>query len=595
MLPVPRAIVCAVVLLASAAAMAGTFTGTVTTIAPSQPLAGMVVVAYDLAGSLRGTATTDATGLYVMVLPAGSYRVLAYDANGVYATAFDGGAESFETSPLIALDANATKRIDFALVRGGRLSGQVLAPDGSVVGNAVISAYNLSGTRRGFTNANAQGSYSIVLPPGQYKLVAFDESGRYAATFYRDASDFEAATAVSVTSNQTTNGVDFTLATAALVTGNAVDAATRLPLPSIFVYAYTEGGSLAASTVTDASGAFRFSLRAGRYRFVAGDPARTYANAFYPGRRSFAAADVIAVAAGQLLAGLQLELVRGGVLAGRVVDAAGVALAGITVAAYNLDGTVHNAVLTGADGRFEIVVAPGEVKLAAFDTALTFATAYSSGRTTFATADVIRPVAGQRLPLPDLVLARGGRIAGTITDGVTLQPLGGIVVEAYDAEGLLVARTTTGAGGSYALVVPGGAYRILAFDNQLRYATSYAGGATSFEATALRDVSATATATVNFALFRGVKVSGTVADASGHALTGIEISALDASGGHVGAATSSSGAFALVLPANSYRFVARDPAGRFATAEKALTVQDGQSPQLSFVLTGAARRRAARH
>lgn len=595
MLPVPRAFAGALVFFASAVALAGTITGTVTSAASRQPLAGMAVAAYDAAGSLRGTATTDATGLYMLVLPAGSYRTLAYDANGLYATAFDGGAESFETSPALALDATGTVRVDFALVQGGRLTGQVIAPDGNSVGNAVIEAYNLSGTRRGFTTSSAQGSYSIVLPPGQYKLVAFDQSGRYAATFYRTAADFDAATAVGVTAGQTTNGIDFTLAVAALVSGSAVDAATRLPLPSIFVYAYTENGALVATTTTDASGVFRFSLRAGRYRFVAGDPARTYANAFYAGRRSFAAADVVALAVGQVLSGVQLELVRGGVVAGRVADAAGAALGGITVAAYNLDGTLQNSVRTGSDGRFEIVVAPGEVKLAAFDPALNFATAYASGRTTFATADVIRVAASERVAVPDEVLARGGRIAGTITDGLTQQPLGGIVVEAYDANGLLTARTITAANGTYALVVPAGGYRILAFDDQLRYATRYAGGAASFEATALRDVSAAATATVNFGLLRGVKVSGTVTSSSGQPLTGIEIVALDASGGHVGAAMSSTGTFALVLPANSYRFVARDPSGRFATSEKTLTVQDGQSPQLAFVLSGGAKRRAIRH
>src|SRR5688572_4591499 len=96
-----RALFTIVLVTAATAVEAATVSGFVTSSATGNPLSGMVVAAYDAAGNLRGTATTDATGFYQLLqLPVGDYRFLAYDPLGVYATRFDANAESFETSPL---------------------------------------------------------------------------------------------------------------------------------------------------------------------------------------------------------------------------------------------------------------------------------------------------------------------------------------------------------------------------------------------------------------------------------------------------------------------------------------------------------------
>src|SRR5688572_30538662 len=148
-----RALFTIVVSVTVLAANAATVSGTVTSAATGNALSGMVVAAYDPAGNLAGTAITDATGLYVLSLPAGQYRLLAYDPAGVYATMFDANAESFETSPVTTLGAVDTVRRDFSLVAGGTVSGSVAVTGGAPLADAVVEAYNLSGTRRGFTTA----------------------------------------------------------------------------------------------------------------------------------------------------------------------------------------------------------------------------------------------------------------------------------------------------------------------------------------------------------------------------------------------------------------------------------------------------------
>ena len=89
--------------LLSAPAAAATVSGTVSSATTNLRLEGKVVAAYDATGTLRGSATTDIGGSYVLTLPGGSYRLLAYDPLGTYATGFYNNAESFETSELVDL------------------------------------------------------------------------------------------------------------------------------------------------------------------------------------------------------------------------------------------------------------------------------------------------------------------------------------------------------------------------------------------------------------------------------------------------------------------------------------------------------------
>jgi Carboxypeptidase regulatory-like domain len=564
----------------TAAALGGTVTGTIRAASSQEPLAGKIVAAYDTAGTLRGSATSDATGLYLLSLPAGSYRVLAYDNDGVYATSFDGNAESFETSPLTAVGATNSVTRNFALVVGGSATGLVTSMSGAPRINAVVEAYNLSGTRRGFTTTDASGVYSLVLPPGQYKFVAYDANPDFAFSFHRDVRTFAEAVPVGVVATQVTSGISFRIEVAARVTGTVVEGATNLPLAGITVYAYTPGGALVEETVTDNAGVFRFALPPGDYRFVAADPARTFAPGFFGSVLSFETASVVALTAGSQQSNVQLALTRGATIAGVVRDANGAAVPNVTVGAYNADGTLHTTAITNANGAYQLLVAPGTYNLAAFDLQLTYAPRVFGGSLGVAT--------GQALNGMNFSLLRGGRVTGTVREGSS--PRAGITVAAYDAAGILAASAITDANGVYALVVAPGDYRLVAFDTANRYAASYDRGALSFDETVPRSIAANATVTADIALRRGVSVSGEVVDAAGKAISGVNVFALDPAGNRVAGATSSAGAFTLIVPAGSYRYMAVDPAGRYAMA-----ILPGALP-LRFVLAPAPlKRRVIRH
>ena len=573
-----RALFTIVFLAAVPAAHAATVSGSVTSAATGNALSGMVVAAYDPSGNLAGSATTDATGLYVLTLPAGAYRLLAYDFSGVYATMFDANAESFETAPLRSVVSSI--QVSFALVAGGMVSGQVQTTTGVSLPNAVVEAYNLSGTRRGFTTTNASGDYSLVLPPGQYKLVAYDATGTFAASFHSGARSFAEATPVTV-SEFASAPVSFALGSAARVTGKTIDAANGAVLPSILVYAYTPAGALVAVTESDATGTFRLSLPAGDYRFVAADEDRVYATAYYDRGASFSSSNVVVLAAEQQWSNAQLALMRGARISGRVNAP------NLFIGAYNADGTVHASATSDAAGNYTLVVVPGQYSIAVSDPTLTFATVFYPQR-----LHVTGDVSGI-----DVTLPRGGQVSGTVRNA-NAQPLAGITVGAYDASGALAASATTGADGRYAFVVAPAAYRLVAFDPALDHATSYAGGASSYETTGPVAVEADAMITADFTMRRGVRVRGSVTTPTGAAANGIEVFALDASGNRVAGATTHEGEFTVVVAPGTYRFVAIDPTRRYGPAEMSpeVTIVQGQTPvPIALALQAASRRRAVRH
>jgi hypothetical protein len=580
-----RALYTLVVLTAAIAADAALVSGIVSSSATGHPLGNMIVAAYDEAGNLHGTAGTDAVGFYVLTLPAGGYRLLAYDPAGVYATTFDVDAESFEASPLRSISAGGAS-ISFGLVVGGAIAGTVQTTSGAPGPNAVVEAYNLSGTRRGFTAANASGEYTLVVPPGEYKVVAYDDAGIYAASFHPGVRTFGEAAAVRVLESATTS-IPFTLAAAARVSGQAVDAATGASLRSISVFAYTPAGALVATAITDATGTFRLSLPDGDYRFVGADAARVYANAYYDRTSSFDTANVVTLLAGEQRS-LQLAVSRGVRITGHINAP------NLLVAAYNLDGTLHASTTSDAAGSYTLVVSPGDYRIAVSDPALVFATQFYGGATLFRFAQ--RLIVHADIGGIDVTLPRGGRVNGIVRSN-TAQPLAGMTVGAYDSAGALVASATTGADGRHSLVVAPGLYRLVAFNPALIYATSYAGGATSYETTVPLSVQANANLNADFTLRRGIRLTGSVATPHGIPADDIEIFALDASGNRAAGGVSHDGTFTLVVLPGTYRLIAIDPMSRYAASEPSafIAVTQGQTPAPIALTLQASRRRAVRH
>jgi hypothetical protein len=591
-------------LFVATAAAASTITGTVSN-ETHVVLTSMVVAAYDMNGSLQGTATTDSAGHYVLEIQPGNYRILAYDPNGSFATTFDGDADSFDTSPIISVAAQPTV-LDFALRQGGNVTGKVFAANNRPLAQATVAAYNLSGTRRSFAQCNDTGSYSIVLPPGQYKIVAYDDAGFFAPRFYPDLYGFNDASPVTITAGGTTAGKDIHLEFAAHLGGTVTDSDSGANLARMTVYAYDNTGTNVAQATTNSNGQFVLNVPSGSFRLVATDGNLVYATGYLGDTQSFDQSLAVSLASAQSRLDMEIPLHRGGTVAGRVTGSGGALLPNIAVAAYNPDGSQRIATHTDGSGAYKLVLSGGAFRLAAFDEQLTYATQFYPTQNTFRAATDILVTPPATIDSIDFALIHGAKISGTVTESGTGVTAFAVSVAAYDEAGDAVNSTITSATGNYILVVPPGTYKVVAFDMALRYATAYGGGEPNYEAAAVYTVNSDRPETLNFTVTRGVRVGGSVTDAASLPLSGIEIRALDLAGNRVATTMATAGGFTLVLIPGSYKLLAADLLAHYGNiyysssvtfgGATTVIVQSGAPvPPISFMLSPHLRRRAAPH
>ena len=600
-----RAALCALVIAFCALAAHGqTFVGTVREADGGPLLKSMVVAVYGTDGVLRGNTTTNTNGDYSVTVPAGQYHVLAYDPTGAHATEFANDAPSYEESPVSTVGAGDTVRIDFVLQKGISVAGNA-STSGGLRPGLTVAAYNLSGTRRGFALTNSQGNYSIVLPPGTYKFVAYDDAGAFAPAFFRDEQTFDDADTVKLEAGKPAPRVDFSLQLAARFLGIVTDS-NGTPLNDVAVLAYNSAGKFIASMTTGSDGRFAMSLQPGTYRFVAVDPNFVYAAGFLSNANSFALSPAITLNAGQSKSDLVFRLERGGLVKGRIVDATtGNGVPGLTVAAYNPDGTMRTFVITDANGAYTLLLPTGAFRIAVFDVSLVYATSFYPGQTLFARAATISANVGQTMTLPDLAVTHGGKVSGTITDTVTHVPVAGALVVAYDTNGFNVGQTTAGTDGTFRMVLPAGSFRLVASDPALRYAAGYSGPSANFDQSTAVTVAVDAQIINDFALARGTLVTGSVVNQDHLSIAGAQVAALDLSGHRMATATTdANGTFQLPLVPASYKFIVTDPSGRNAASyyggatfdtATAVKVDATGAPRFTVILQPLSKRRSVHH
>ncbi len=318
--------------------------GTVVDSASSMALAGITVAAYDSRGLAASTTSTDTRGHYTLAVPSGTYRVLAYDLDGTWATSYYSNATSFDTSAQLDLTASVSG-VDFGLVRGHPVSGRVLSSAGSPLVGMVVAAYNTDGSRRGFAKTAGNGAFTLVLPPGSYRFAAYDESLNYATAFYSGQSSFEAASQVSVSS--AVAGLLFSLPPAAKVTGSALDRGTQGPLASLSVEARAPAGDLVYSTSTGADGRFTMALAPGDYKFLAFDEAKAYAISYYLDASTFASAPSHHLVAGQALFAVDFLMSKSASAKTTIFIPAAANVSGVNGAYYQTDVWVTNPSASG--------------------------------------------------------------------------------------------------------------------------------------------------------------------------------------------------------------------------------------------------------
>jgi hypothetical protein len=244
----------------------------------------------------RAKMRTDGDGRYLVGgLAEGRYVVTANLQSFVDAD----NTNNFALNRTVTLDeGEAREKIDFALIRGGVMTGKVMDNDGAPLIARRVQLYIVDeqGRKREYQNpyvyviseTDDRGVYRIYgLPPGRYVISAggegggdplHDRDGKFTLTYHPDTTDEKQARIIEIKEGSEVTDVDIRLGSARKTyeaSGRVVDKETGKPVPGIHVLCRSKpekdgnNSHYSTTTVADGRGAFKLSgLSPGRYRAV---------------------------------------------------------------------------------------------------------------------------------------------------------------------------------------------------------------------------------------------------------------------------------------------------------------------------------------
>lgn len=518
---------------------------------------------------------TDKDGYYTLPVLPGAYRLQFWPPRG---STFQGAWWS-STGPVSqfdsATDISATSGasgIDLTLVTGLLISGRVTASDNPGVGIPGVGVSVVLGgsapccTWLTGTGTDQDGSYSIVVSPGTYKIQFFAPPGTgYLNRFWSVGADGAADfwTAGNVAAGDT--GRNIALPRGVVLSG-VVTSTGGAPLQGVGVNALACSGStcrFASWAGTDKDGKYSLAVANGiAYRILFAAPfGQPYISQWYQGKATQDLADPVTPAGNATLTTVQLA--AGAPITGRVTDANGVGIPGVGVGALTCSGfsctNVGNGG-TGPTGEFSIVAPAGSYKINVFPPpGSPFVGQWYDGQTG---PDTATPVAAPSTTPIVIKLARGSRISGRITDGAG-QPIPNVDVNANSCSAsqcFWAGGTRTAENGTYSIVVANGTYKIFL---HAPFGSSYISQWYNNNADVV--VSGGDVLGIDATLALGQAITGHVTDGTSAAIANASVSAYTCTGFSCQWVASTQagpdGAYTLVVATGTYKLRADPPFG----------------------------------
>jgi hypothetical protein len=350
-------------------------------------LSWMTVAAYTLAGVRRERVQSDGGGYFALLLPPGDYIIASWDEQFTYVPEFYENASKASLATVVKVSAGGTvDAVDFTLSVGARISGTVSdRPTGQALSAITITAYDSAGGVIGQTRSDDAGSFAMAVPPGALRLVAHDDTGTYAGSFFNEAEAFELGTVLQLARGDTAAGLQFRMDIAGRVAGRVTNASTGAGLQAL-VIVYNLSGTRREIVRTDPSGAFTSILPPGHYKLAAVEESGLFTAQFWSGKASFGSADPLLVIAQQPTPA-SFALALAARISGSVIErTSGKAIGGMTVAAIDSHGVTAASSSTDASGNYTLLLPGGSYRLMATDPTGRHAAGFEGSATTLETA-----------------------------------------------------------------------------------------------------------------------------------------------------------------------------------------------------------------
>lgn len=419
-----------------------TITGNVVD-AKFRPVSRIFIDAYDFFnGKWIDGASTDSFGNYTISnIPAGTYKVGVDTSGTSFVEQFYDNAE-WATASKINVSADSGRGgIDFILLQGNFIRGNVTDNTGKPISGIFVDAFNAdNGEWVNDSMTDGQGNYSITIPTGSFKVSVSTFGTNFLPEFFIDVRTFEEATEVKVTSNKNAENINFVLSTGNAIVGKVVDASNN-PLPGFLVNVFDVATNvLAGSDETGEDGKYSISVLPGRYN-VSVDVFGTDFNTV--------TRENVVVKTDSDPPAINFILSIANSIKGRITDSLGTPLPDIFVEVFiAATGKFAAFDVTDFKGDYSIPVQPNSYNVDVVTLGTTFQRASQS--VSIAGADVTA----------DFTLKQGGVIRGIVTDGSN-NPILGIPVNAFDFDsGSLVSSGVSDVEGAYLIPVSDGTYKV---------------------------------------------------------------------------------------------------------------------------------------
>jgi hypothetical protein len=234
---------------------------------------------------LQAKTRTDGDGRYLVGgLAEGRYVVSAM----LKAFVADGFGDPNLSRTATLDEGEAREKLDFALIRGGVMTGKVMDDEGAPLVARRVQLYTVDeqGQKvpyRGpfifeMGETDDRGVYRLYgLPPGRYIISAGGEGrgGKFALTYHPDTTDEKQARVIEIKEGSEVTDIDIRFGSARKTyeaAGRVVDRETGKPVPRINVSCWSKvetGGTssvFSTTVIADGQGAFKLSgLPPGRY------------------------------------------------------------------------------------------------------------------------------------------------------------------------------------------------------------------------------------------------------------------------------------------------------------------------------------------
>ncbi|NBD36256.1 MAG: hypothetical protein GVY30_09710, partial [Chloroflexi bacterium] len=418
----------------------GFITGIVTADDGGAPLENVSVCAYQNSPYVHECNQTDASGVYSISVPGGSYQIQFEPENHYISEYYDDVPlhEYNSYDPVTVSDDTATPNINASLAPGFQVIGRVTeeASGDPLSGIAIYIERLPNGDYWAGAYTDANGVYTTTpgVPAGSYRVVFTDYSGIYAKEYYTDVYRIDLATPVEITSTHRT-GIDAALVPAAIITG-VVTGPGSAPLNDIRAYVYySDTYSYASGATTDITGTYRVvGLGPVAYKLRFQDNSGQYLTEWHQDKPDWDTADPVALTSG-VTTTVDAELTPAGVVTGTITaEGSGAPLENVNVTIYEAaTGDSVKSGTTNVSGTYHIGgLISDSYKLRFYDNSGAYLAEYYDDKPDLGSADPFSVTAGVTTTI-NAELTPAGIITGTVTAEGSGLPLENVNVTTYEA------------------------------------------------------------------------------------------------------------------------------------------------------------------